>query len=289
MVAPDRFRFDFTHFEQIDADTLDRIERLVNDRVRENIPVQIDEMAAEAAFQSGATALFEEKYGDRVRVISLTDFSKELCGGTHTGRTGNIGLFKIVGEFSIAAGVRRIEALTGDAALHHLQTVNRHLHETARIVRDKPESVPQRIKNILSHQRTVEKEVESLKLKIAALSTDQAADAIHQINGVKVLSQRVAVDSPAALRDLGDRFRDKITSGVIVLGSAAADKALLIAVVTKDLTDRFHAGNIVKAIAPIVGGKGGGRPDMAQAGGSRPDKLDEAIEKVPAVIQEMAG
>ena len=289
LVAPDRFRFDFTHFEQIDADMLDRIERLVNDRVRENIPLQIDEMAAEAAFQSGATALFEEKYGDRVRVISLTDFSKELCGGTHTGRTGDIGLFKIVGESSIAAGVRRIEALAGDAALHHLQTVNRHLHETARIVRDKPESVPQRIKNILSHQRTVEKEVESLKLKIAALSTDQAADSVRRINGVKVLSQRVAVDSPAALRDLGDRFRDKITSGVIVLGSAAADKALLIAVVTKDLTDRFHAGNIVKAIAPIVGGKGGGRPDMAQAGGSRPDKLDEAIEKVPAVIQEMAG
>ena len=286
LVAPDRFRFDFTHFEQIDADMLDRIERLVNDRVRENIPLQIDEMAAEAAFQSGATALFEEKYGDRVRVISLTDFSKELCGGTHTESTGNIGLFKIVGESSIAAGVRRIEALTGDAALHHTQTVNRLLHETAHIVRDKPESVPQRIKNILSHQRTVEKEVESLKLKIAAFSTDQAADSVRRINGVKVLSQRVAVDSPAALRDLGDRFRDKITSGVIVLGSAAADKALLIAIVTKDLTNRFHAGNIVKAIAPIVGGRGGGRPDMAQAGGSKPENLDLALKKAYEVIEQ---
>jgi alanyl-tRNA synthetase len=286
-VAPDRFRFDFTHFAHIDADTLDRIERLVNDRLRENIPVETEEMGAETAFQSGATALFEEKYGDRVRVISLTDFSKELCGGTHTDRTGNIGLFKIVGESSIAAGVRRIEALTGDAALHHLQTVNRLLHETAHIVKDKPESVPQRIKGILSHQRTIEKEVESLKLKIAALSTDHAMETVHQINGVKVLTQCVTVDSPAALRDLGDRFRDKIASGVIVLGSAAADKALLIAVVTKDLTKRFHAGNIIQAIAPIVGGRGGGRPDMAQAGGSKPENIDQALQKAYEVIEQM--
>ncbi len=288
-VAPDRFRFDFTHFAQIDADTLDRIERMVNARIRENTPVQIEEMEAEDAFQSGATALFEEKYGDRVRVVSLEGFSKELCGGTHTARTGNIGLFKIAAESSIAAGVRRIEALTGDAALVHVQSVNRLLNRTAHLFKDKPESVPQRVQAVLSHLKSVEKEVDVLKTRMAALSADRAEDAIRQIDSVKVLSKRVTADSPAALRDLGDRFRDKISSGVVVLGSASESKVLLIAVVTKDLTNRFHAGNIVKEIAPLVGGRGGGRSDMAQAGGNQPDKLDAALEAAYGVIEAMAS
>ncbi len=289
LVAPDRFRFDFTHFAQIDADTLDRIEGMVNARIRENIPVHIAEMEAEEAFQSGATALFEEKYGDRVRVVSLNDFSKELCGGTHTDRTGSIGLFKILGESSIAAGVRRIEALTGDAAVKHVQTVNGLLQETARLIKDKPDSVPQRVQTLMAHQRSVERELEALKTKMAALSAEHAEDAVRQIESVKVLAKRVFVDSPAALRNLGDRFRDKIASGIVVLGSASESKALLIALVTKDLTNRFHAGNIVKQISPIVGGSGGGRPDMAQAGGNRPERLDAALDKVYEVVEQMAG
>ena len=286
LVAPDRLRFDFTHFAQIDPETLDTIERLVNERIREDIPVQIDEMEAESAFQSGATALFEEKYGDRVRVITLNDFSKELCGGTHARRTGNIGVFKIIGESSVAAGVRRIDALAGEAALAHIQETTQLLQEAARLIKEKPEAVPRRIKSILSHQRSAEKEMEALKAKIAVLSADRSDDALQYVNDIKVLSKRVSVDSPAALRDLGDRFRDKISSGVVVLGSHSGDKVLLIAIVTKDLMNRFHAGKIVKAIAPIVGGSGGGRADMAQAGGNRPEKLDEALEKVHEVIEK---
>jgi len=289
LVAPDRFRFDFTHFAQIDVDTLNRIERRVNDQIRENIPVATEEMEAEAAFQSGATALFEEKYGDRVRVVSLNDFSKELCGGTHTGRTGNIGLFKIVGESSIAAGVRRIEAVTGDAAVSHVQSAFGLLQKTAHLMKDKTDAVPQRVQGILAHLRSLEKEVDALKMKMAAHSVDQADDAVRHIDGVKVLSKRVSADSPAALRDLGDRFRDRISSGVVVLGTALHNKALLIAMVTKDLTGRLNAGNIIQEIAPLVGGSGGGRPELAQAGGNQPDRLDAALDKVYGVIEKMTG
>jgi alanyl-tRNA synthetase len=289
LVAPDRLRFDFTHFSQVDTDTLNTIEDLVNERIQENAAVQIEEMAADEAFKTGAMALFEEKYGDRVRVISLADFSMELCGGTHTRYTGDIGLFKIVDESSIAAGVRRIEALTGKAALAYTQTTRRILHEAANLVRDKPEALPDRIQNILSHQKALEKEVESLKSKMAALSAESTDDEVKSINGVNVLVKKVAVDSPGAMRNLADKFKEKISSGVMVLGSASGNKALMIAVVSQDLVGRFHAGKIVKEIAAIVGGSGGGRPDMAQAGGSRPEKLGEALEKAYGVIEKMAA
>jgi len=285
LVAPDRLRFDFTHFSQIDAETLDRIEAMVNDRIRENVPTAIEEMAAEDAFKSGATALFEEKYGDRVRVISLSSFSKELCGGTHTERTGNIGLFKIVSESSVAAGVRRIEALTGQAAVEHTQQLSRIAHDAARIVRDRPEVLPQRLQRLLADLKVHEKEIERLKAVIAARSADAADSDIRLVNGVKVLVKRVEADTPAALRDLADRLKDRLGSGVVVLGSTAGDKALLIAGVTKDLAGRFHAGNIVKQTAALVGGSGGGRPDMAQAGGTRPEKLDEALAAVIPLVE----
>ena len=289
LVAPDRLRFDFTHFSQVDTDTLNTIEDLVNERIQENAAVQIEEMAADEAFKTGAMALFEEKYGDRVRVISLADFSMELCGGTHIRYTGDIGLYKIVDESSIAAGVRRIEALTGKAALEYTQTTRRILHEAANLVRDKPEALPDRIQNILSHQKALEKEVESLKSKMAALSAESTDDEVKSINGVNVLVKKVAVDSPGAMRNLADKFKEKISSGVMVLGSASGNKALMITIVSQDLVGRFHAGKIVKEIAAVVGGSGGGRPDMAQAGGSRPEKLDEALEKAYGVIENMAA
>jgi alanyl-tRNA synthetase len=285
LVAPDRLRFDFTHFSQVEPDDLETIERLVNERIRDNLPTSTEEMEAEAAFKSGAMALFEEKYGDQVRVVSLTDFSRELCGGTHTARTGNIGLFKIVSESSVASGVRRIEALTGAAALEYTLQTGRVLQEAAYLMKEKTPAVPGRVRKMLSEIKAFEKEIDQLKLKLASNTGGEAVQAVDSINGINLMVKNVAVDTPAALRNLADQFKDKIKSGIVVLGSQAGSKAMLIAVVTKDLTDRYHAGNIVKAVAEIVGGRGGGRPDMAQAGGNQPEKLDVALGKVPEIIK----
>jgi alanyl-tRNA synthetase len=284
LVAPDRFRFDFTHFSLTDLETLNEIETIVNQKIRENIPVRIEEMDAEEAFKTDATALFEEKYGDRVRVVSINDFSKELCGGTHTDMTGNIGFFKIAGESSVASGIRRIEALTGAAAVEYIQKDSNILHDSAMLLKENPEMVSERIKKILSVQKSLEKEVEQLKAKIAMRSADWAEEDIKSVNDIKVLAKKVAVGTPAELRDLADRYKEKIKTGIVVLGSSADSKALLIVVVTKDLTDQFHAGKIVKEIASVVGGGGGGRPDMAQAGGTMPENLDQALEKVYEVV-----
>jgi len=284
LVAPDRLRFDFTHFSHVEPDQLGRIETLVNRRIRANVPVQTDEMDADQALESGATALFEEKYGDRVRVVSLSDFSKELCGGTHTRRTGDIGLFKIIAETSVAAGVRRIEAVTGDAAVAAVQQLARSAQQCGHLLRTKPEEVAGRLEQLLAAHKSSEKEIEKLKAALAEAKAGAADQEIQTVNGVAVLSKRVAVDKPGALRDLADRFKDKIKSGIVILGSEHGKKALLIVVVTKDLLDRFHAGNIVKVLAPMVGGGGGGRPDMAQAGGTQPEKLDLALEKAIEIV-----
>jgi len=284
LVTPDRLRFDFSHFSQVTAEDLDTIERLVNQQIRENLPTSTREMDAEDAFKSGATALFEEKYGDRVRVVSLSDFSRELCGGTHTGQTGNIGLFKIISESSVASGVRRIEALTGEAALKYTQQTIKILQETAHLIKENAPAIPARVKKMLSEIKSFEKEVDQLKTKLASGTDDASAETLKTIDGIKVMVRSVAVDTPAALRSLADQFKDKIKSGIVVLGSKAGSKAMLIAVVTKDLTDRYHAGNIVKEIASVVGGRGGGRPDMAQAGGNQPENLDQALEKVYELV-----
>ena len=285
LVAPDRLRFDFTHFSQTDSGTLDKIETLVNEKIRQNIPVRMIEMDAEEAFKSDATALFEEKYGDRVRVISMNDFSKELCGGTHTDMTGDIGLFKITGESSVASGIRRIEALTGAAAIEYIQRNSKILNDAAKLLKESPEAVSDRIKKILFSQKSLEKELEQLKAKIAMRSADWTEEDIKSIDDIKVLAKKVTAGTPAELRDLADRFKEKIKTGIVVLGSSADSKALLIVVVTKDLTDRFHAGKIIKEVASVVGGGGGGRPDMAQAGGTRPKLLDQALEKAYEVVK----
>ena len=287
LVAPDRLRFDFTHFAQVEASQLNAIETLVNQHIRENMSTDIEEMDVDDAFQSGATALFEEKYGERVRVVSLTDFSKELCGGTHTDRTGNIGLFKIIDESSVASGVRRIEALTAEAALAYTQQTQTVLNETARLLKDKPEAVSHRVPRLLSDLKSLEKEIDHLKTTMVSQTAAIDPDAVKSINGIDVLVKKVAVDNPAALRNLADQLKDKLKSGVIALGSASGSKALLIVVVTKDLVDRYHAGNIVKQVAAVVGGSGGGRPDMAQAGGTRPEKLDEALAKALDILQNI--
>ncbi|MBI5897379.1 MAG: alanine--tRNA ligase [Desulfobacterales bacterium] len=284
LVAPDRLRFDFSHFSQVAPESLERIEAMVNAGIRANVVVDTVEMAADEALQSGAMALFEEKYGDRVRVVALADLSKELCGGTHVGRTGDIGLFKIIAETSVAAGVRRIEALTGEAALAHVQEAVRQVQQAGQLLRVKPDEVVARVQQVIGGQKAAEKEIEKLKASLADSKAQADEDAPRVIDGVAILVKRVAVDTPAALRDLADRFKDRIKSGVVVLGSAAGEKALLIVIVSKDLEKRFHAGQIVKALSALVGGGGGGRPDMAQAGGTQPENLDMALDKAYDII-----
>ena len=284
LVAQDRFRFDFTHFSQIDPETLDKIECRVNATIRENIPVQTEEMPAEEAFKTGATALFEEKYGDAVRVVSLAGFSKELCGGTHTDATGSIGFFKIVDDTSVASGVRRIEALTGDAAVRAGQQTRRVLLTIAQLMKEKPEALAGRIEKLLKRQKVLEKEVEQYKMKFAAQSTGNVENDVQLINNVRVLSKKVDVQTPSALRELADQIKSRVKSGIIVLGSYSGTKVLLIALVTEDLLGKYHAGKIVKKVAALVGGSGGGRADMAQAGGNQPENLDQALKSVPNFI-----
>ena len=284
LVAPDRLRFDFTHFSALEEKTLQEIETLVNDRIQQNISLQIEEMDAEEAFKSGATALFEEKYGDRVRLVAVEEFSKELCGGTHAERTGDIGLFKIVSEGSVAAGVRRIEALTGKTALSHVQETSRTLHTLAQMLKAKPNELTDRLQKTLVQLKSLEKELVTAKEKKAVQGSDELLSEVKKINGVSVLAQEVSADTPAALRDLADHLKAKMKSGIVVIGSKTGDKVFLIAVVTKDYLGQYHAGEIVKQVAAVVGGGGGGRPDMAQAGGSKPEKLREALDAVYDIV-----
>ncbi|UCG80481.1 MAG: alanine--tRNA ligase [Desulfobacterales bacterium] len=286
LVAPDRLRFDFTHFSALDEETLQEIETLVNDRIQQNIAVHTEEMDAEEAFKSGAIALFEEKYGDRVRLVGVEDFSKELCGGTHTERTGDVGLFKIVSEGSVAAGVRRIEALTGKGAVSYNQQISQTLHALARMLKAKPEEVADKFQKVLTQLKAMEKELDSIKAKAQVAASDQLLAEIKTVNGVSVLVREVSADTPAAMRDMADHLKAKMKSGIVVLGSKTANKVLLVAVVTKDHLDRYHAGEIVKRVAAVVGGGGGGRPDMAQAGGSKPERLPEALAAVYDIVAQ---
>jgi len=286
LVAPDRLRFDFTHFSPVEGKTLREIEVLVNERIQQNTPLHVEEMNAEAAFKAGATALFEEKYGDRVRLVAVEDFSKELCGGTHTKRTGDIGLFKIMSEGSVAAGVRRIEALTGEAALAQTQQTSQILDALAQMLKAKPEELTERFQKTLVQLKSLEKKFSSAKKKRATQASDPLLSAIKTVDGISVLAQEVSVDTPTALRDMADHLKAKMKSGIVVLGSRMPDKVLLVVVVTKDHMGRYHAGQIVKQLAGVVGGGGGGRADMAQAGGSRPEKLPDALASVFDIVAQ---
>ncbi len=280
LVSDTRLRFDFTHFSAISAEELASIENYANQWIRENHTVSTREMSMDDAVKAGATALFEEKYGDVVRVVSQGEFSQELCGGTHTDRSGNIGCFKIVSEGGIASGVRRIEAVTGQAAFDKIHQDEQALNQAAGLLKSNRDSVAEKLSTLIKDKKVLEKELESLKAKIASKSMDNIDNSIREINGVKVLAQRVEIENPSQLRDLADKFKNKLGSGVLLLGAESGGKALLISVVTPDLTGQYKAGNIVKAAAKIVGGGGGGRPDMAQAGGTQPENLGQALESV---------
>jgi len=284
LVNTERLRFDFTHFSKIGDEELEQIETLANRTIRRNVPVVTQIMPIDEAAKTGATAVFDEKYGDVVRVVKMGDVSMELCGGTHVSRTGDIGLLKIVHESAIAAGVRRIEALTGREAVKYVRKLEAELKNAASLVKANVFELTDRMEKMLAHQKAQEKEIEALKGKLAAKDSSDLMDQTREIKGVRILATELEGMDVKTLRDFGDKLRDRIRSGIILLGSKNEGKAMLLCIVTKDLTDRYHAGNIIKAIAPIVGGSGGGRPDMAQAGGAKPENLAQALEKLAGMI-----
>ncbi|MFO7981959.1 MAG: alanine--tRNA ligase [Desulfuromonadales bacterium] len=286
LVSPTRLRFDFTHFSALTDRELVRIEDDVNRRIRENAAVHTEEMEAEEAVEKGATALFGEKYGDNVRVVSVGDFSLELCGGTHARASGDIGLFKILQETGIAAGVRRIEAATGNQALQVVHQQEQTLQNVADLIKSDPKQLESRISKMLEHQKELERELDKLQSKLSAETGDKLLDKVEEVAGIPVLATRIDGTDGKGLRELSDRLRDRLGSGVIVLGCEAGGKANLLVAVTKDLVNRLNAGKIIKDLAAQVGGGGGGRPDLAQAGGSRPENLDDALAGVPSLIAQ---
>ena len=289
LVAPDRLRFDFSHYAGLaEQDVLD-IEDLVNQHVLANEEMQTQIMDIDSAVATGAMALFGEKYGDQVRVVSVGDgsYSRELCGGTHVRRTGDIGLFKIISESSVAAGTRRIEALTGTGVLDYLRHESQTLAQASQALRSKPGEIIEAIEKLTESEKKLRKELEAQQMKSAASAAGDLVQQMREIKGVKVLAARVEVTDRSAMRQMIDDLRGKLQSGVIVLGSAADGRVTLIAAVTKDLTAKLDAGKIVKQAATHVDGSGGGRKDLAEAGGKNPAGLDAAIQAIPGIIEQM--
>ncbi|GAB4262532.1 MAG: alanine--tRNA ligase [Deferrisomatales bacterium] len=285
LVAPDRLRFDFTHFAPMTRQELLEVERRVNRWVQENHPVTVTEESFEAALAQGVTALFGEKYGDVVRVVRMGDVSVELCGGTHAGRTGDLGMFKVLSEGGVAAGVRRIEAATGVRALERIHEEEARLLEVAQLTKGTPEDAPDRVRRLLERVRELERELTSLRAQLAGGKAQDVLAQAREIRGVRVLATRVPAQDPKALREFADGLRDRMGSGVVALGAEAAGKALLLVAVTKDLTGRIRAGDLIGPLAERVGGRGGGRPDLAQAGGPDPSRLEEALEALYAEVE----
>jgi len=286
LVAPDRLRFDFAHFQAVTPTELLEIEQLVNAQIRENLPAETRVMDYEGAVAAGAMALFGEKYDKDVRVLSLGDFSMELCGGTHVRRAGDIGLFKIVSESGIASGVRRIEALTGAGALEHIEQNDALLKDLGLLLRGSREELADKAREQLERARQLEREVRTLKDRLALGKNVDLAAAAVDIQGVKVVATKVEGADAGALRSAVDQLKQRLKSAVVVLASVQdAAKVLLVAGVTPDQTSRIQAGELAGAVAALVGGRGGGRADFAQAGGSKPEALDAALESVQEFVR----
>jgi alanyl-tRNA synthetase len=288
LVAPDHLRFDFTHPRAVTEDELREVERIVNEEIRVNPASVVEVMDFDDALKTGATALFGEKYGDRVRVMQFGGFSVELCGGTHVNRVGDIGQFKIVEESAIAAGIRRIVGVAGAAAVERIQSIESQLRQLARTLKIAPEAAEGRLQQILERNRALEKDLDELKSKLASASGDELADQAVDVGAIKVLAARLDGADPRSLRDTVDRLKDRLGSSIIVIGSADSGKVRLAAGVSKDLVTRVQAGNLVNFVAEQVGGMGGGRPDFAQAGGSSPENLDRALASVADWIGEIS-
>ncbi len=285
-VEPDAFRFDYTHPASVDQRAFDRIEELVNEFVRRNEPIGVQHMAYSEAIAQGAMALFGEKYADEVRTVQMGDFSLELCGGTHAQRTGDVGFFKLLADRSIAADVRRIEALTGRKAVEYVRRQEEGLRELGANLKAMPREIPEKVARLLSRQKELEREIGALRAKLAGGESADLFERIRDVNGVRVLSMKVDIPDQKGMREFGDRIRDRLKSGIILLGSAKENKAFLILMVTQDLAERFSAKDMIGEIAPVVGGTGGGRPTMAQAGGPKTDELDRAIEMIYEVVRK---
>ena len=287
LVTPDRLRFDFAHFQAMTEEEIARTEALVNEEIQANLAVTTQIMSLEEAKKSGAMALFGEKYSDEVRVVSMGDFSRELCGGTHVSNTGVISLFKIVSESGIAAGVRRIEALTGNGVLAYYKEMETRLAAAASLLKTSPAELTDKIAHLQAELKAAHSENESLKSKLAQDSLGDVMDKVTEIKGVKVLASSLADVDMNGLRDLGDQLKEKLGEGVVVLIADNGGKVNLMATATKGALDKgVHAGNLIKAVAACVGGGGGGRPQMAQAGGKDASKIPEALQKVAAVLEE---
>ena len=286
LVAPDRLRFDFSHPEPIDPAELRRIEQIVNARIRANEAADIRVMPYQQAIDLGAMALFGEKYGDQVRVVRFGDLTTELCGGTHVDRTGDIGLFRIVEETGVAAGVRRIEAITGARAVEWVEEQASEVRQVADMLRASPENIRVRLEQVLDRQRQAEKELERLKQKLASQAGGDLADSAVDVDGIRVVASTLEGGDAKSLRDTVDQLKNKLGSAAVVLAAVDGGKVRLVAGVTSDLTDRVKAGELVNVVAQQVGGKGGGRPDMAQAGGSEPDGLPAAMKSVPDWVRQ---
>ncbi|MFZ2491792.1 MAG: alanine--tRNA ligase [Thermoanaerobaculia bacterium] len=291
-VAPDRLRFDYTHHQALTEQQMHDIEASVNERIRENLEVTKTVMSLEEARRTGAVAMFGEKYGEQVRVVAAGDWSREFCGGCHVDRTGDIGIFKIVSDRSLAAGVRRMEALTGRGALAWFQKLDHTTHALQQQTNVGVDELPTVVRSLQDKQKQLEREIKQLKMKLVSGgggASASAADESVDVAGVKLIARRVDGVAGGDLRNLADTFRSKIKSGVVVIGSAIDGKVTLLTAVTPDLQARVGANTLIQKLAPIVGGKGGGKPDLAQAGGKDADRLDEAIGQAPVALREILG
>jgi alanyl-tRNA synthetase len=280
LVNAQRLRFDFSHFESVNEQHLHEVERLVNHQIRLNHRIETNIMALEDAKKSGAMALFGEKYAEDVRVLSMGEFSTELCGGTHAHRTGDIGLLKITSEAGIASGVRRVEAVTGEVALEYIETNQTRLIDVSKLIKATPENVEEKTALLVQRNRQLEKELEALKGKLASSAGSDLANTAQDISGIKVIASHIEGADSKSLRDTVDQLKNKLGTAVIILSSVDGDKITLIAGATKDVTDKVRAGDLVAHVAAQVGGKGGGRPDMAQGGGNQPENLTSALNSV---------
>jgi alanyl-tRNA synthetase len=287
-LSPGRLRFDFSHFSQITPREKERIEDIVNERIRENAAVSTEVLPIEKALEAGATALFGERYGDEVRVVSVGGFSKELCGGTHTNASGDIGLFRIMHEGSVASGVRRVECATGETALALMRREQNILAEIAELTKSPPYEEAGRVRQLLEQNHALERDLRQLRDKQTREEVGSLVDQAQEVGGVKVLATRRDGLEPGSMRGLIDAAKGNLKSGVAVIISVTDGKVSIAAGVTKDLSGRLHAGNLVKEMAGLIGGKGGGRPDFAQAGGRDVNKVDEALAAVPGIIEKMA-
>ena len=282
-----RLRFDFTHFSAMTPEEIKKVEDIVNEEIQAALPVVTEVMTLDEAKKTGAMALFGEKYGEKVRVVKMGDFSTELCGGTHVANTSTIGYFKILSEAGIAAGVRRIEALTSDGLMEHYAEVETELQEAAKTAKTTPAGLNAKIQSLLDEIKALNSENEKLKSKMANDSLGDVLSQVKEVNGVKVLASKVADVDMNGLRNLGDQLKDKIGEGVVVIASVMDGKVSLMATATDEAQKKgAHAGNLIKAIAGLVGGGGGGRPNMAQAGGKNPAGIEEALKKAVEVVEE---